>query len=401
MKTPMAPRDANRDVIITAPTQKLTTTNLSFENRTGAIVNRLVVVFGTNVTDVLWAPYPHTLNASTLELSGLALPSSKHVQLKVSVSGNNARIASWYWALADGTPVDLPSKGCSGKSGCSEIAAIEALDLVTPAITIGPQAGMAYCFYFKTPNETSVVLRSLQSHQEAAILRMNLVLTASETHPAGTMTTANCGPIYPPFVSSTYSWIYTAYAADNVFNLPADDGSGKPLGFILPPHATGYVYLLFKNPIDSPITPYAELRATELPAGSSFTPAAPLTAYDNSISIPAENTAYSQQDCAVPPGVKFFWMSTYAHPQMVHGTIWDVDVVFESFNPLNPGVKTWGPPFLSFASGRITYRFDYANFTNRTITTGPSYFTDEQGIVLSWIFPATGSKYCFDGLGAF
>ena len=72
-----------------------------------------------------------------------------------------------------------------------------------------------------------------------------------------------------------------------------------------------------------------------------------------------------------------------------------------SFDPKNPGFKQWGPPCFSFSTGQLDQRVAYLNLTNRTVSDGPSYNTDEQGVVLSWFFPATASKLCFDGFGPY
>jgi hypothetical protein len=398
---PTAPARATADVISVAASEKSATASYTFENRTGQVVNKLVLVFGTTVTGVPWSPFPYTTNGGTLEMNGLALPADKHVQLTVTVEGKNARIASWYWALADGTPAGSTNKGCGTKSDCSEVAAPNALDLVTPVVTLSSYAQLAYCFYFRTPNQTSTVLRSIRSHQPASVLRVNLVFTNAEAGPVGTMSASgvHCGPVLGVAASGSHYWVYTAYATDNEFTLPADDCTGKPLGLVLPPGTYGYVYVLFSNPVDAPTPSYVELSGTEYPAGTAVTPANTFVTYNNSINIPPGYTD-STMTCKVPAGAKFFWMSTYAHQYMEHAIVWDgPDVVLESFDPKNPAVRRWGPPFFRFSTGLLTQRFDYLNLTNRAVTTGPSYNTDEQGVVLSWFFPANTSKLCFDGLG--
>jgi hypothetical protein len=54
----------------------------------------------------------------------------------------------------------------------------------------------------------------------------------------------------------------------------------------------------------------------------------------------------------VPPGAKFFYVTTYAHQQMVHAYVRDrITTVFESTDPFNPGSRSWTPPFFTFATG--------------------------------------------------
>ena len=399
---PTAPASATADVIPVAASQKSATASYTFENRTGQVVNKLVVVFGTTVTGVPWSPFPYSTNGATLEMNGLALPADKHVQLTVMVEGKNARIASWYWALADGTPAGSTNKGCGTRSDCSEVAAPNVLDLVTPVIPLAAQQQVAYCFYFRTPNQTSTVLRSIRSHQPTSVLRVNLILTSSAAGPVGTMSASGCGPLLGFGASPVqHNWVYTAYAADNEFTFPADDGTGKPLGLVLAPGTYGYLYVVFRNPVAATTPSYVELSGTEYPAGTAVTQANTFVTYNNSISIPPGYTE-STMTCNVPPGAKFFWMSTYAHQYMEHATVSDgSELVFESFDPSNPGVKQWGPPFYTFSTGQLTQRFSYLNLSSRTVISGPSYNTDEEGVVLSWFFPATASKLCFDGFGPF
>jgi hypothetical protein len=74
--------------------------------------------------------------------------------------------------------------------------------------------------------------------------------------------------------------------------------------------------------------------------------------------------------------------------------------LFEGTDWEHPGATTVAAaPFLTFASNGLTSECTYDNPTNRTITTGSSYATDEECLAIGYFFPATDSLLCVNGLG--
>jgi hypothetical protein len=69
--------------------------------------------------------------------------------------------------------------------------------------------------------------------------------------------------------------------------------------------------------------------------------------------------------------------------------------IFESTDFEHPGVVRFDtPPFFQFASGKLTYRCDYANSGVNTIQTGDNFDTDEQCVGIGFFFPSTRSRLC-------
>jgi hypothetical protein len=150
------------------------------------------------------------------------------------------------------------------------------------------------------------------------------------------------------------------------------------------------------NPTDQAVAVQVEVRGVGY-RDTVVTRAEPYVTYNANISIPPQSSDTETQACDVPAGANFFAMTTFSHKQSVHTYIKDDQaVVFEAVNWLDPGRRDFPAPFISFSSGKLTYQCDYVNPTNRTITSGNSYATDEACIALAWFFPATKARTCIN-----
>jgi hypothetical protein len=403
---PTMPLPQNQRPLLGKSSDPLTRATYSFRNGTGRTARRLVIQFTGAVYAVPYATAAvREVAGRSLTLRSFTAPPGAEVVVTVIVEGRSARIDSWYWADVDGVMLGTTNRSCSVKQGCASIAPPLGFAVVSPEIDIAPLQEIGYCYYFRTPNAVSISVRQWRSRLGDGVKRMNVILTSSDVGTPGTQSAANCSPGLDGVAlgGARRSWAYTAYQPPQELTFPSDDGTGKPVGLVIPPDQPGYLYIHFANLTDAPITSQVQVDAIPYEGGTVVTPANSFVTYNNSISIPSGSTAdFETQSCAVPQGAKFFYLSTYAHKQMVQANVRDGSTtLFTATSPYNPGSISWNAPFQTFASGTVTYELVYANPGNRTITTGVSPATDEIGAVLSYYFPATEGRSCFDGQGPF
>jgi hypothetical protein len=396
-ETPTAPSN-EAVVLLSKVSESFTRSSYVFQNRTGQPASRLVIEFNAQLTEVIHDPFPlDDVNGSSLVLHGFALPSGVEARVRATVKAKNIRITGWHWAAADGSVIGGVNKNCNEKqNGCKEMVLPQFFRIVSPSTAILASQVIAYCYHFRTPNTETLAIRSWRARMPAAAARMHLVFSEADVQPPGTQSAANCTPLLGPQSSA---WAFSAYNDGDAFTFPTDDGTGTPLGLTLPPNQPGYLYILYQNATDSEVTAHVELEFEFYDTGATVTPANRYIAWNNSLVIPAQTLGHVQsQSCDVPGGANFFWLSTYAHALNVRGTLRDgAATVFESTNPHDPGFASPAPPFYSFASGQLTYEFEYDNPTNREVRSGASYDRDEIGAALTYFFPATSPRICFDG----
>jgi hypothetical protein len=229
----------------------------------------------------------------------------------------------------------------------------------------------------------------------------HLILSAGSTgQPAdGTVSTTGCGigtgSTFPP-------WLYAAHAAHGELALPADDGTGKPLGMAVPAGQPMFIQMYFTNSTASAQAAHVTLNAFAHPAGTAYTQTDAFVTYNSMISIaPGATGVVASKTCSVPSGVKFWRVSTESHMQATATDLKDgSSVSFTSTNWEDPGAMTWpSAPFYSFTSGAMTYECTYSNTgsnANRTIHSGSSLQTDEICMGIGYFFPSTGPKFCLD-----
>src|SRR5262249_49181302 len=177
---------------------------------------------------------------------------------------------------------------------------------------------------------------------------------AAERRPAGSVSIAEC-----QFFSGTTrpTWRYAGYGASDELAFPADDGNGHPVAMEIPPLSAGVLMMHFKNETSAMVSSTVTLSADALDE-IVYTPTATLLSYDATINIPPQTTGHVEtQSCAVPTGVQFWDLTTFAHKQAVRTNVLDgLNVLFESFNWADPGAYTLSmPPFHAFASSSLKH----------------------------------------------
>jgi hypothetical protein len=266
-----------------------------------------------------------------------------------------------------------------------------------------PNQEVKYCYYFRTPNPVRVPVKRWASQMTPDVFAMIMFTTTNITsgqpvdkQPPGTVSASNCGFASGGQVRS--HWTYAAYTPSAEMALPPDDGAGNPVAMEIAPFSAGFLQIHHFNATDQPVKARVRLDAEALlDAGAAYTKSATYVTYNANISIPPQTTGDVERfTCAVPPGARFWRMSTHAHKQAVRTAVLDnLSVVFESTDWLNPGAQTFTtPPFFTFTSNALTYACTYDNPTNRTITSGDSTATDEQCMAIGHFFPATKEVFC-------
>ncbi len=274
--------------------------------------------------------------------------------------------------------------------------------IVSPMVEIDPGDEVTYCFYFKTKNTTELAIQKWASRMTTGSHHMIVYLTPTDLQTPGTLSTRDCG-----FGASTTAvWTYSAQTSDAEAAMPADDGTGTPVGQLIKSGQSGFIQMHYLNASDNVLRAQVQLNAYAYAEDVRITPAAPFVTYDTRINLGPGSPAAPKPgmvtaSCTVSPSEKFYVLSTHTHKQSVHTSVKDgAATVFDSVSWEHPGEETWNTaPFFSFTSGKLTYQCDYMNPTNKVITTGDSAVDNEMCMAIGYYFPAVGGKghLCIDG----
>lgn len=275
--------------------------------------------------------------------------------------------------------------------------------VASPDVTIMPGQEVTYCYYFHTPNTETMVIKKWASVMTPGSHHMIMYATSSDEMPPGTLTTSACGGFS---ITNGPRWTYAAQTPTNELALPANDGTGLPLGQEIAPGTPAYFQMHYLNATDAPIHAHVVLNAEAYDAGVPYTKTEAYVTYNGSISIPphAMGTVASMT-CNVPANIKFWLLSTHAHQQAVKTAVKDgmpasTAVVFTSTDWEHPGAMTWmTSPFFSFSTSKLTYECTYDNTgpnADKTVTSGSSAVSNEMCMATGYYFPATKPLFCYN-----
>jgi hypothetical protein len=289
---------------------------------------------------------------------------------------------------------------CGGSSG--ETPSPRGLQIVTPDVTLAAGQELTSCYFLRTPNTEPLAITKWSSSLTSGAHDFVLYTTASDVMPPGTVSEAGCGAAGG---GNLPRWVYAARSAAPALVLPSDDGAGRPLGQEIAAGTPAYVQVHFLNPTSAPLTAHVTINAEALGAGTAYTRTAAYQTYAASISIPPGVTSHVEsRTCAVPAGVRFWWLSTKAHEHAVQtvvkdGTAASTTELLDSTDWEHPAVQVWSAPFYTFTASQLTYECTFNNTGSTTITSGPSDATDEACMAIGYFFPATTSLLCVDSTG--
>ncbi len=271
------------------------------------------------------------------------------------------------------------------------------LQIRSPDVVIDPRQQITYCYYFRAATNDALAVKRWTSRLPAHAAKVIVVLTPTDRGPPGTQSAANCQVFPLESATEISTWAYAADEPEASYDFPADDGAGKPVGLVLQPGQTGYLYIHYFNPTDMPVTGHVEVNAAFLDPTIPFTRADSLVSYNGSIDILPGQTKSETFTCTLPAGLKYLSLSTHSHKQSVHTYVREGvgdPILFESTSFAHPGTTFFPPPFLSL--NQLTYQCDYVNPTGRTIFSGSSVATDELCMAITYFFPGTGARICFN-----
>ena len=301
----------------------------------------------------------------------------------------------------------IVGSGSGGSDGGPADAAIivepPTFTVVSPTINVTAKSDRTYCYYFHMPNAANVSIKKWASHLTDGATQLTLFLTGSDKQASGTISGAPCGLMTN---QDSVVWSYSTDTADAEMVLPADDGTGRPVGMAVRAGQPAILQIHVVNPGDQPISAHVELAGYAHPDGIAVTLAAPYVTYKVNIDLPAASSPATPTSdtvfgvCAVDPAAKFFSISIHTFKQAIHTFVKDKDtMVFDNVNWQNPRPASWDTtPFFSFASQKISYQCEYANPNSYRIQTGDLAATDEMCVTVGYYFPAEDSTghFCFD-----
>jgi hypothetical protein len=302
-------------------------------------------------------------------------------------------------------PLALALAACGGDSGGDPSGADAGVDapplptngfrITTPSLTIRAGEEVTYCYYTTIDVAEAVGVKRWSSTMTPG--SHHLILYFGDTGKADGTVDQDCGGLSGTNVPY---WTYSAQNAVSEAVMPAG------IGMTVPARQKVYVQMHYLNAGDQDLQANAIIDGETYPSGMTYTPAAAYITYNTQINIPANSTGFAGGSCTVPSGAKFFTMSTHVHKRGIAtkvkdgGTVADQTsgaMVFESTDWEHPGVRNWtADPFYSFASGKLTYRCDYDNQDDVTVTEGQSAATDEMCMAVGYFFPATAPKFCIN-----
>ncbi len=262
--------------------------------------------------------------------------------------------------------------------------------ITTPDITIHAGEEVTYCYYTTIPTTETLGVKRWSSTMTPGSHHL-ILFFGDSGKPDGTID-QSCGGIGGG--GGVPYWTYSAQTPTNEAIMPTGVGMTVPAGQKV------YVQMHYLNAGDADIAAHVVIDGETYAASETYTPAAAFITYNTQISIPANSTGTAGGTCAVPAGAKFFSMSTHAHKQAIHTEVKDgAAMVFQSDDWEHPGTVDWAAePFYSFSTGSLSYRCNYNNTTNRTVTEGSSAETDEMCMAVGYFFPATGPKFCINSI---
>jgi len=226
---------------------------------------------------------------------------------------------------------------------------------VTPDVTVQANATVSACYYFHTPNASALAIKKWTSDMTAGTHHLILYAGAAGQPADGTVSMAACGA---GTGSSLPPWLYSSHTLHGELALPADDGTGKPVGMAVTAGQPMFIQIYFVNPTAAALAAHVTVNAYAYPAGTAYTQTDTFVAYNNSISIaPQASNVIASKTCSLPSGVKFWRLSTESHMQSTATDLKDgSSVLFMGTNWENPGAQTsLVAPFYAFTSGAMTY----------------------------------------------
>jgi hypothetical protein len=289
--------------------------------------------------------------------------------------------------------------GTGGSGGGGGATGTPAFEITSSDLMITSGQEATYCYYFHTPNTQTLAINKWVSTMTPGSHHMIMFLSPGGSQPPDGTIDQNCGGLGGGGGASNVPvWTYATQTEQQEEDLPADDGSGKPLAQNIAPNSAGYFQMHYLNATPNTLTVHVDLKAYALPAGASYTETEAYVTYNDDIKIPPNATNFMvTASCPLPAG-KFWMMSTHSHKQSIATTVSDgSNMIFSSTDWQHPGQTDWNAPsFYTFTSPMLTWQCTYNNTgsnSSMTVVSGPSAQTNEMCMATGYYFPATAPKF--------
>jgi len=271
----------------------------------------------------------------------------------------------------------------------------------TPEVTIHAHEETTYCYYFKTSNTEAMSMKKWSSAWSAGSHHVILYFANSLSKTEGTIEQGSCG--FGGGGLNLPQWIYSAQQSPSEMTLPADDGTGKPLGIDVAAGQAAMLEVHYNNTGDDDVVATATVNAEAHAVGVETTKTFAYVTYLADFTIPAGPTPTTlTNECAISPDSKVWLMTTHTHKNAIHtrvldGTKTSTNVVFEATDWEHPGAKRMETPYYQFTTGKLTSECTWMNMTGAEIHEGQSAKTQEMCMASGYYFPATKAKFCYNG----
>jgi hypothetical protein len=267
---------------------------------------------------------------------------------------------------------------------------IKSTDILLPA---GQE--FTKCFYFHTPNTSTVAVNKWISDMTTGSHHMIMFLNPGGSQPADGTIDENCG-LGGGTTTNLPVWTFATQTPHLEEDLPGDDGTGKPLAQNIPANTAGYFQMHYLNASDTDLMVHVDLKAYALADSTAYTQTDAYITYVYNFSIPGNSTGYQVNgSCDAPSGAKFWTVSSHSHKQSTDVKVNDgTSLVLDSTDWEHPAVKDWmSNPFYTFASNKVSWTCTYNNPNSTAINEGSSAQTNEMCMATGYFFPATGPKF--------
>jgi hypothetical protein len=279
--------------------------------------------------------------------------------------------------------------GVAACGGERESSADQVHSIVTPIVTIAPGEEKFICFATSLPTTAEIGVKRWTSKMTPGSHHMIVYASDDAWAPDGTVKECPALSIIAGPSGRPPVWAYASQEASA--ELPSPPG----VGVVLQPGQHLIVNLHYLNASSKPLEAHAEIGIEAYAPGEEYIPAASIATYNTQINVPPKGRQSVEGACDVPAGSKFFALSTHSHRFTTRATVSDGDhVLADTTDWEHPALVRFDAPFVELTTGKLTYRCDYDNPTDQTITTGESAEKNEMCMGVGYIFPAKRSSFC-------
>lgn len=270
----------------------------------------------------------------------------------------------------------------------------------SPPIPIEGGEDIVWCAYFELTNEDGDAIRSIHSSLPNFVDNISLWAETPAGEKAGTVVNQSCGPNADLSALPIYVTRKSADGSDHTLTFPSDDGTGRPLGYLMKRHQTIAMQMHWINPDPPgglPRVAHINVDITTYTPGTTVTPVSVYRIFSNEVNVPpggptTPSTAHVQDQCptSAPGGeqMKFIDMTMITHRHGTHTAITDGStIVNQDSGASSPVTRQFtSPPFFTFKTGTLGYQCDYTNHEDQSFRTDDDDSAGEACMMVAHVF---------------